>query len=66
MTETGVGGAGDCEREGVLVALFGGGPRAQADFGRSWGGFFDVETVADLLILWRGSQPSTAPLRKRR
>jgi hypothetical protein len=46
----GVGGAGDCEREGVVVALFCGGPRAQADFDGSWGGFFDVDTVADLLI----------------
>ena len=56
MAETGVCGAGDCEREGVLVALLGGGPRAQADFDGSWGGFFDVETVADLLILWSGSE----------
>lgn len=49
MAETGVGGAGDCER-GVVFALFCcGGPRAQADFdGR--GGFFGVEAVADLLI----------------
>ena len=48
MAETGVGGAGDCER-GVVFALFCcGGPRAQADFdGR---GFFGVEAVADLLI----------------
>jgi hypothetical protein len=49
VAETGVGGAGDCER-GVEFALFCcGGPRAQADFdGR---GFFGVEAVADLLIL---------------
>jgi hypothetical protein len=47
----GVGGAGDCEREGVVVvALFCGGPRAQADFDGSRGGFFDVDAVADLLI----------------
>ena len=51
MAETGVGGAGDCER-GVEFALFCcGGPRAQADFDGSWGGFFGVEAVADLLIL---------------
>jgi len=51
VAETGVGGAGDCER-GVLFALFCcGGPRAQADFDGSWGGFFGVEAVADLLIL---------------
>lgn len=49
--ETGVGGAGDCER-GVVVALFCcGGPLAQADFDGSWGGFFGVDAVADLLIL---------------
>jgi hypothetical protein len=58
VTETGVGGAGDCEREGIEVALFCGGPRAQADFDGRWGGFFDVDTVADLLILERGSQQS--------
>jgi hypothetical protein len=62
----GVGGAGDCEREGVVVALFCGGPRAQADFDGSWGGFFDVDTVADLLILWRGCQQGVVALRKRR
>lgn len=49
MAETGVGGAGDCER-GVVFALFCcGGPRAQADFDER--GFFGVEAVADLLIL---------------
>ncbi len=49
--ETGVGGAGDCER-GVVVVLFCcGGPLAQADFDGSWGGFFGVDAVADLLIL---------------
>jgi len=49
--ETGVGGAGDCER-GVVVVLFCcGGPLAQADFDGSWGGFFVVDAVADLLIL---------------
>jgi hypothetical protein len=54
--ETGVGGAGDCER-GVVVVLFCcGGPLAQADFDGSWGGFFGVDAVADLLILTRGSQ----------
>jgi len=48
--ETGVGGAGDCER-GVVVVLFCcGGPLAQADFDGSWGGFFGVDAVADLLI----------------
>jgi hypothetical protein len=52
----GVEGAGDCEREGVEVALFCGGPRAQADFVESWGGFFGNDAVADLLILWRGCQ----------
>jgi hypothetical protein len=46
----GVEGAGDCEREGVEVALFCGGPRAQADFVESWGGFFGNDAVADLLI----------------
>jgi hypothetical protein len=51
VAETGVGGAGDCER-GVEFALFCcGGPRAQADFDGSWGGFFCVDAVADLLIL---------------
>jgi hypothetical protein len=51
--ETGVGGAGDCER-GVVVVLFCcGGPLAQADFDGSWGGFFGVDAVADLLILER-------------
>jgi hypothetical protein len=49
VAETGVGGAGDCER-GVEFALFCcGGPRAQADFDES--GFFGVDAVADLLIL---------------
>ena len=48
MAETGVGGAGDCER-GVEFALFCcGGPRAQADLDGGWGGFFCVEAVADL------------------
>ena len=28
-----------------------GGPRAQADFDGSWGGFFGAEVVAGLLIL---------------
>ena len=52
MTETGVGEGGDRERE-VVVTLFCGGPRAQADFDGSWGGFLDVDvdTVAHLLIL---------------
>lgn len=51
--EAGVGGAGDCER-GVVVVLFCcGGPLAQADFDGSWGGFFGVDAVADLLILKR-------------
>jgi hypothetical protein len=51
VAETGVGGAGDCER-GVEFALFWfGGPRAQADFVGSWEGFFGVDAVADLLIL---------------
>jgi hypothetical protein len=51
--ETGVGGAGDCER-GVVVVLFCcGGPLAQADFVGSWVGFFGVDAVADLLILKR-------------
>jgi len=54
--ETGVGGAGDCER-GVVALLFCcGGPRAQADFDGSWGGFFGVDAVADLLILRRTGQ----------
>jgi hypothetical protein len=30
-----------------------GGPLAQADFVESWGGFFGVDVVADLLILKR-------------
>jgi hypothetical protein len=51
-----VGGAGDCER-GVLAVLFCcGGPLAQADFDGSWGGFFGVDAVADLLILTKESQ----------
>ena len=47
----GVGGAGDCEREGVVVALFCGRLCVQADFNGSRGGFFDVDVVVDLLIL---------------
>ncbi len=50
VTETEVGGGGVRERE-VVVALFCGGARAKADFDGSWGGFFDVDTVTDLLIL---------------
>lgn len=62
--ETGVGGAGDCER-GVVVVLFCcGGPLAQADFDGSWGGFFGVDAVADLLILKR--RRLTEPGRMRR
>ena len=62
--ETGVGGAGDCER-GVVVVLFCcGGPLAQADFDGSWGGFFGVDAVADLLILKK--RMSAGPGRTRR
>lgn len=49
VTETGVGEAGDCEL--AEVALVCGGSRARADFVGSWGRFFDVDTVVDLLIL---------------
>jgi hypothetical protein len=48
--EMGVGGAGDCERGVVEVLFCCGGPLAQADFDGSWGGFFGVDAVADLLI----------------
>lgn len=61
--ETGVGGAGDCER-GVVVALFCcGGPLAQADFDGSWGGFFGVDAVADLLILQKLRSAGPARMR---
>jgi len=42
VPEMGVGEVGDCELEGVVVALFCGGPRVQADFDESWGGFLDL------------------------
>jgi hypothetical protein len=62
--ETGVGGAGDCER-GVVVVLFCcGGPLAQADFDGSWGGFFGVDAVADLLILIKKSSAGPGRTRK--
>lgn len=36
-----------------MVLFCCGGPLAQADFVESWGGFFGVDVVADLLILKR-------------
>jgi hypothetical protein len=41
-----------------------GGPLAQADFDGSWGGFFGVDAVADLLILIKKSSAGPGRTRK--
>ena len=47
-------GAGDCGRVDGAVAVFAGGPFAQADFDGSWDDVFGAEAVEDLLILGAG------------
>ena len=47
-----------------MVLFCCGGPLAQADFDGSWGGFFGVDAVADLLILEK--RTSAGPGRMRR